>query len=72
MDTVAMALFVKVFSVAAYMFNSPACVSRSRIALYRVGAIGEANKCEQPTLCMGWKIVLIDLGEHFNCSEPWI
>lgn len=50
MDTVAMALFVKVFSVAADMFSSPACVSRSRIALYGVGATGEANKCEQPTL----------------------
>lgn len=42
--------FVKVFSVAAYMLNSPACMSRSRIALYGVGAIGEANKCGQPTL----------------------
>lgn len=56
MVAVAMALFVKVFSVAAYMFNSPACVSRSRITLYGAGAIGKANKCEQPTLWMGWKI----------------
>lgn len=56
MVTVAMALFVKVFSVAAYMFNSLACVSRSRIVLYGAGAISKANKCEQPTLWMGWKI----------------
>lgn len=56
MVAVAMALFVKVFSVAVHMFNSPACVSRSRIVLYGAGAIGEANKCEQPTLWMGWKI----------------